>query len=99
MKVDYEASMRSYCENVGVDLDDLLKCASVHFESPVITRRTEPLSEVELQILFDDDPSGHLNDPPPRPHHPALARLADDPAGVVVLQAQGFLRRNRVILF
>ena len=48
-------SLRRLAASQGIDLNGLIAQAARHFGSPVIERRTEPLSREELEFLFDDD--------------------------------------------
>lgn len=47
--------LRALAAGQGLDLDALIAGAAQHFTSPRIERRTEPLSEEELEFLIDDD--------------------------------------------
>jgi hypothetical protein len=51
------ANIRAFLQSQEVDFDDLLDAASLHFASPDIHRRTEPLNPDELEKLIEDDES------------------------------------------
>lgn len=46
---------RQHVEAQGENFDRLVNGAAKHFASPVISRRTEPLTAAELQALWEDE--------------------------------------------
>src|SRR4051794_1209859 len=49
----FEQHLRAYALQHGVDLDASVEAAAAHFRSAVIQRRTNPLSEEELECLCE----------------------------------------------
>ena len=47
--------IRAFAAEQGLDFDELVDGAAIHFTAPAVARRTEPLSTDELESLFDDD--------------------------------------------
>ena len=57
-KIDFEKhteELRKYFESRGVDFDELLDKASVHFQDPFPRRRTEPLTQDEINALIENE--------------------------------------------
>ena len=48
-------ALRLYSRSVGGDLDATINDAAKHFTASQIVRRTEPLTQAELESLFEDD--------------------------------------------
>jgi hypothetical protein len=48
-------TIRAFLQSQHVDFEGLLDAASLHFNSPAILRRTEPLTSQELERLIEDD--------------------------------------------
>jgi hypothetical protein len=48
-------TIRAFLQTQHADFDGLLDAASLHFNSPTIHRRTEPLTHQELERLIEDD--------------------------------------------
>lgn len=50
-----ESELRAFAAAKGINIDAWADEAGRHFQLPDIQRRTEPLSDQELEILFEDD--------------------------------------------
>ena len=51
----FEAGLRAYAESKGLDLDGMVASAGAHFRTDPVQRRVEPLTDEELESLFEDD--------------------------------------------
>lgn len=51
----FEAHLRAYAVDHGIDLDNLIDAAAVHFRPTSVHRRAESLTDEELESLFEDD--------------------------------------------
>ena len=47
--------LEEYAQQKDIDLDAMLKSASVHFTSPVFKPRIDPLTPREMELLIEDD--------------------------------------------